>query len=111
MKFFYKGIDYLKREYVETYERVSRWIRIDFNGKGEPYFRFRNRRYKLDNFLRTNSSVYSPLGNAISNAKGEDVILSGYEADEYFKPYFIELSEYADYVRVYQYLGMERSDE
>ena len=110
MKFFYKGIDYLKREYVETYERVSRWIRIDFNGKGEPYFRFRNRRYKLDDFLRCNSA-WVQWNNKIANAKGEEILLSGYEADSYYKPYFVELSECGEAVRVYQYLGTERSYE
>lgn len=109
MKFYYNGTDYLHRAYTEIYERVSRWIRIDYNANGEPYFRFRNKRYKLDNFLRCNSA-WSSWNDKIHNDKGEEVTLAGYEADVYYKPFFVEISDCGEGVRVYQYLGTERSE-
>ena len=60
--FEYIGKDYINREYVERYERVSRWIEIKFTtpkkeDDSKAYFRHDNRRYYLDNFLRVSFPV------------------------------------------------------
>lgn len=101
--FFYKGKNYTSADYTETYKRESRRIRIDYTltENARPYFRHNNRRYYLDNFMRIDH------GTEIEAADGEKVTLHGYEADQYYKPLFIELDEAGESCRVYRYEGSE----
>lgn len=115
-------------------ERVSKWIKIrylpiskrhrlwdyatDSNGY-HPYqekfnpgddvfldcFTFNGKQYALEQFLST-SSAWSGAWNPYysSNNVDDSVILSGYEAEEYFHPLLLELDECGEYVRVYKEL-------
>lgn len=115
-------------------ERVSKWIKIrslpvtkrhalwDYatdgsgyhpyqnrfnpeNGVFLDYFRFEGKQYALEQFLSTSSTfmgAYNPYYTA--NNVDDYVILSGYEADEYFHPLLIELDECGEYVRLYKEL-------
>ena len=105
--FFYTGKTYNGATYTETYVRESRRIRIDYTPTEDarPYFRHNNRRYYLDDFMRTFYPSYKPL--EIVSADGERVSLHGQEADQYYKPLFVELSEDGETVRVYRYEGSE----
>ena len=68
--YFYTGVDYIGRQYKETYKRVSKWLKIYFNLSGDPYFNFKGKRYRLDNFLRLSSGFAS--GNiCIESEDGE----------------------------------------
>ena len=91
------------------FERVSRWIRIDYNMDGEPYFRFKDRRYKLSKFLRVDGVCGCAYTRPITNEKNESVLLAGYEMDTYYKPYFVELNTSCDKVRVYRYEGIQET--
>lgn len=105
-KIFYEKVN---NDYIEVYKRVSRWIKIDFTLKGVPFFRHNNRRYKLDDFLRINYPYYDSevITDTINAKDAKEVIqLSGYEANEYYKPLFIEISDSGDGVRLYQFDGM-----
>lgn len=109
-RFYYFGEDYLKRDYKEIYERVSRWITIKFNGNGEPFFRFNNTRYKFDEFYR-NGGIGFNMGNIINNDGTEEIRLSGMQNDVYWHRLFVEIDEYGERIRVYQYIGSETLEE
>ena len=107
MKKFY----YNTETYTETYTRRGTWKRIDYTNprneetESRPYFRHENKRYYIDDFMRTNY----PAGEytEIKAADGEKATLHAYKTDVYYKPYFIELNETGEAVRVYQYEGSE----
>ena len=104
-KIFYEKIN---NDCIEVYKRVSRWIKIDFNLHGELFFRHNGRRYKLNDFMRINYPYYDTdiLTDTINPLDAREVIqLSGYEANEYYKPLFIEVSDSGDSVRLYRYDG------
>lgn len=106
--FYYTGKDYYKNDYVELYRRVSRWIKISYNLNGDSYFRHNNKRYKLDDFMRIFYPSYENMviTDTINIKDSKEVIqLSGYEADKYYKPLFIEISDCGDYVRLYRFEG------
>ena len=109
-QFYYKGQDYLHRDYTETYTRVSRWIRIRYNMSGDPFFIYDGHRYKLDDFLRTNTMWSVGIADKVEADNGEQVSLAGYEAEQYYKPLFVELSETCEAVRLYRYEGTEREE-
>ena len=110
-KFYYTGKTYQNATYTEEYTRVSRWIKIDYTiprseeAESRPFFRHGNRRFYIDDFIRTNY----PSGDytEIESKDGEKATLHAYQADQYYKPYFIELDESGEAVRVYQYNGSE----
>lgn len=104
-KFYYTGKNYLNATYTETYTRMGRWCRINYNQNGEPFFRHDNRRYYLESFIRCGSAWLEPV--EITSTDGEKVSLAGGESDNYYKPIFIELSEGGEAVRVYQFEGTE----
>ena len=107
--FFYTGKDYINREYREKYTRVSRWIKIDYTPTeaARPFFRHDNKRYYLDDFLRTGSPWSGLASEAIKAADGEAVNLAGYEAEVYYKPLFVEIDDGGEAVRLYRYEGSE----
>lgn len=106
-QFFYTGIDYKGDKYMERYTRAGRWAKIDYTMSGVPFFRYNNRRYKLDDFISMSSDWSVGLASTIKAADGETVVLSGYESDNYYKTLFIEVSEGGEAVRVYRYEGTE----
>ena len=103
--FTYTGKTYHNATYTEKYTRVSRHIRIDYNLNGDPYFRHGGRRYYLKDFMRSNYPSCEPT--EIISRDGERVNLHGYEAENYYKPLFIELDDAGESVRVYRYEGSE----
>ena len=113
-------------------ERLSRWIKIhtlpvtkrhslyeyatdgsgrhpyndnfdSSNGVLVDYFVFQGKQYALEQFLST-SSAWAGAWNPFYSENDVDdyVILSGYEAEEYFNPLMIEIGEYGEFVRVYR---------
>lgn len=107
MKKFY----YIGENYKETYTRRGRWKKIDYTiprdpeKESRPFFRHNGKRFYIDNFIRTNY----PNGEytEIQATDGEKAFLHAQQIDEYYKPYFIELDEGGEAVRVYQYEGSE----
>ena len=118
-------------------ERLSRWIKIrtlpvtkrhhlydyatdgsgyhPYQDKFDPgdgvlldYFVFQGKQYALEQFLST-SSAWAGAWNPFYSANNVDdyVILSGYEADEYFHPLLIEIGANGEFVRVYKELPRE----
>lgn len=113
-------------------ERLSRWIKIhtlpvtkrhslyeyatdgsghhpynehfdSTNGVLVDYFVFQGKQYALEQFLSTSSAWAGAWNPFYSEDDVDDyVILSGYEAEEYFNPLMIEVGEYGEFVRVYQ---------
>lgn len=104
-KFYYKGKNYINATYTEEYCRVSRWKKIYFNPARNPYFMQDGKRHFIDDYIRTNY----PAGDytEIIAKDGETATLHAYQAETYYKPYFIELHESGEAVRVYQYNGSE----
>lgn len=100
-QFYYTSEDYLKRKYKEIYSRVSRWKRIYYNTAGNPYFMQDGKRHLIENYTLTDY----PNGTQteVKAADGESVILAAHQNEVYYKPYFIELDEGGEKVRVYQY--------
>jgi len=107
--FYYTGKTYQNATYTEKYTRVSRWIKIDYTPteNARPFFRHDNKRYYLDDFLRTGSPWSAGIASEIKAADGETVILAGYEAEQYYKPLFVELDEAGEAARLYRYEGSE----
>lgn len=72
------------------------------------YFVYQGKQYALEQFLSTHSALggWDPYYSA--NNVDDYVILSGYEADEYFHPLLIEIGAYGELVRVYRELPRER---
>ena len=101
--FYYTGKTYQNATYTETYRRISRHIRIDYNLNGDPYFRHGGKRYKIADFMRVNYPSCAPL--EVIAQDGERVELHAYEAKNYYKPLFIELDDAGETVRVYRYEG------
>lgn len=94
-------------------ERVSRWIRIDYrfvtknhslyyySDNGDlVYFKFGGRRYALGQFMRFD--IGPGAKNPVIHDKGEDIILSGYDSTEYYKPLMIEINKTGEAVRLYR---------
>lgn len=109
-RFFYNSVDFNNRGFSEIYNRVSRWVKIDYTPSGSPFFRHNNRRYHLDNFIRLGSFCSAPM-EPITAADGETVTLNGYEIDSYYKTLFIEISDGGEAVRVYRYEGTQWEEE
>lgn len=105
-QFYYMGKDYQNRDFKEIYNRLSRWLKIYFTLSGDPYFNFKGKRYRLDNFI-SNNSAWGSVTDILTSEDGEKIMFSGYEADSYYRPYFIEVDSCGDAVRVYQYSGCE----
>ena len=96
--------------------RVSRWIRInciyvtkksrlwDFadhydveNGKAPVLvFRYNNRLYALDQFMRFDSPVF------FMDETGKRAFISGYDCTDYYYPLQIEIDSSGEYVRLYR---------
>ena len=72
-EFYYIGQDYLKRQYKEVYTQVSRCLMVKYTTSGNPYFNYKNKRYRLDSFLRTSSAWYTGH-NVITDGKN-DILL------------------------------------
>ena len=89
------------------YETVSRWLRINYVtvtnrnkgliysspevGETVPVFRYKNRRYYLDNFERLAYPIFV-----------NDVIIGASEIDNYVSPLLLEVSDSGDYARLWQ---------
>ena len=88
------------------YETVSRWLRINYVtvtnrnkgliytvpevGEEVPVFRYKNRRYYLDNFERLAYPIFV-----------SDVIIGASEIDNCLNPLLLEVSDTGDYVRLW----------
>ena len=105
--------------------RVSRWIKIRQNYNVSPrnhlyyyatdengyrtgstnfkhssetfldYFRFGNQTYAINQFLRLTYPIF------YETEDGKLAYLSGYDAEDYYNPLMIELSDDCEYVRLY----------
>ena len=104
-KFYYTGKTYQNATYKEEYIRISRWKRIYFNNAGNPYFLQDGKRHFLDNYIRIGATMGAYA--EIIAKDGEQALLHAQQADQYYKPYFIEIDESGEAVRVYQYNGSE----
>ena len=80
-----------------TFKKVSRWIKICSTANGKPYFRHNGKRYYLDNFVRKDS----PWSGFAKGVLPE--YIHGFDATEYYKPYFIEISKDGEAVRLYNH--------
>ena len=102
-KFYYTGRNYYGATYTETYTREGRAKKILYTltEASRPYFRHNGRRFYLDDFLRNTAPI------EIEAADGEKITLHGYEAEQYYKPLFIELDDAGEYCRVYRFEGTE----
>lgn len=98
--------------------RVSRWIKIEikwitkrsrFWDYADPYteengkrtilvFRYKNRLYCLDQFMRFNTPVYYEENGEKYN------FISGYDSTDYYYPLEIEIHESGECVRLYREL-------
>ena len=105
--FYYTGKTYQNATYTETYKRESRWMRIDYTPteNARPFFRHYGKRYYLDDFIRI--GYPDSHTTEIKAADGETVTLCGHEADQYYKPLFIELDDAGEAARLYRYEGSE----
>lgn len=95
--------------------RVSRWLPVkekkvtkkhslyDYadEQKYVLYFRFKKKDYALGQFMRFD---YGPGGKCpvIQQKGGEQILLAGYDATEYYKPYMLEWNETCECVRLYE---------
>lgn len=101
------------------YKRCSRWIQIQYkyitpkhrlycyaenNDDCLVYFRHNGRMYALGEIMRFNPPI------EITNGK-EKVVLSGYDATDYWRPRLVEVSSDGEAVRLYTYAEEERIEE
>ena len=100
--------------------RLSRWIRIEYaynvterhslhyyaedtgdGGNALTFFRWNGRKWALCQFYRF-GTMFTPDAPPMWYEKGKLQYIAGYDAENYYNPVMIELSEDCEYVRVYQ---------
>ena len=85
--------------------------KIGYNLQGEPFFRYKNKRYYLDNFLRVHYPFIDTMiiTDTINALQSKEIIqLAGYESDIYYKPLFLEIGDSGENVRLYRYIGTNK---
>ena len=91
---------------MDKYKRISDWIEIEYvEDEHDEEMDFKpsfwlaaagwNRRFYLENFIRTHNNPWV-------GGEWPDYI-HGYESDTYYSPLFIEISDSGDAVRAYEY--------
>ena len=93
--------------------RVSRWIRIqtafditkkhslfDYcdktNENSIDYFRYNGRKYAVNQFFRLIHPIF------FDDTNGKTNFISGYDSENYWNPYYIEIDDCGEYVRMYE---------
>lgn len=114
--------------------RVSRWITIKHNYNPRPnnylwdyamdenghrpyesnfnpenglyldYFTYRGRNYAIEQFWALGNPFYAALSLAYENENGQLCYLSGVDAEDIYKPIYIEFDECCERVRIYEEL-------
>ena len=92
-------------DYVQD-EAGYRTCQSNFNPESElflDYFTFRGRNYALEQFIGI-GSIADAIGHYEGYLEnGKKHYLNGYDECDYFRPLFIEIDEYGEYVRCYEY--------
>lgn len=110
------------KEGEELYERISRWITIqhDYNitkrhslyyyaddccdgSNAVSYFKFNGRKYAIAQMYR----LMGMMGIGHNLILNDDSILCAYDGEQYYNPIYIEVDDFGEKVRVYQYVGKE----
>jgi len=88
---------------IEYVKQNEDWIEIEYvpdehdeERDFQPSFWWNNQRYYLDRFIRVHNN---PWMGGISDAPD---YIHGYEADNYWHPLYVEVSESGDCVNVYE---------
>ena len=90
---------------AEEYRKINDdWIPIEYvedeheeENDFKPSFWVKNRRYFIDDFVRTHNNPW--IGGEWPD------YIHAYEAEEYYHPLFIELSPDGEAVNAYEYVG------
>ena len=72
---------------------TNRWIKIKHTASGHPYFNYHGRRVRMDHVIRTHNNPW------ISDVYPE--YIHGYEAENYFDPFYIQIREDGGAVKIY----------
>ena len=112
----------IKAKDGRTYRRASRWIRIrfdyvtmrhslsayaDFSGTDDEthglliWFRHGGRSYALGQFMRLSYPIF------YEDENGKESFLSGYDSENWYRPYLIELDDGGEYCRLYEEIQEE----
>jgi hypothetical protein len=92
------------------YIKASRWIKINCTyvtkrhqlfDYAEPcgdliYFRHKGKLYALGQFYQLNYPIM------IEDEEGKLIVIGSYDYTEYYKPYFLEVDEYCENVRLWE---------
>lgn len=76
------------------YKTNNRWIKVNYDTKGNAYFRHNNKRYNLSDFIRCYNNPWNG-GNFPS-------YIHGYYAHDYYNPMYIEFSNTGEAVKIYR---------
>lgn len=84
------------------YKTISRWIKIHFNSKGIPYFRWKNRRFYFDCDIQ---NLSYPVMYYIKQPGNIDGIISSFIYTGAFIYNYVEIDSNNEYIRIYERIG------
>ena len=94
-------IKQIEKPYTCKCKTASRWIKLYSNMNGSYWFKHYGKRYKLDQFLRLSYPMF------YEDNEGKTGIIGGYDGEQWYNPYLLEVHPDGEYIRLWEELKGE----